>query len=143
MGTTTVSELQRKTTDTLSANLSGADWQLLAKMALAVFELASRMGGKDGSNPVSICHTSEAAGVTVSQLVNEFLRAKAKSGRSDRYLRALRVSLKSFARGRGATALGNVTVADIEAWLEKNGWAVRTRRGYLLSLSLGKFDLEW
>jgi integrase-like protein len=131
VGTIPVSELVKKNSSALSANLSRQEWQMLARFAQAVFELASMMVGKDGLNHVPFCRSSSPVGVTVSELLNEFLRAKAKSGRSDRYLRALRVSLKSFARGRGQVQIGNVTVGDVETWLEKSGWAIRTRRGYL------------
>jgi site-specific recombinase XerC len=65
------------------------------------------------------------------ETVKEFLNAKARAGRSDRYLQALRVSLKSFTHGRAHKALVDVTVKDLEKWLEKSNWASRTQRGYL------------
>jgi integrase len=111
----------------LSAVLSRQEWQTLARIAKAVFEVASAQAGKDGQNHVTICHYSP----TVSELLNDFLRTKAKSGRSLRYIRALRVSLKSFAKGRNQTPIGNVTVTDIETWLESHNWSPRTQRNYL------------
>lgn len=66
--------------------------------------------------------------------VNEFLIAKAKGQRSMRYLRALRVSLGSFLRGRERVPLDGITLADVEAWLAAPHWRARTRRGYLLDV---------
>ena len=66
----------------------------------------------------------------MTELVNEFLRAKARAGRSDRYLRQLRVSLKSFAAGRHQRTLSQVNVVDVEKWLFGNDWSAKTIRGY-------------
>ena len=44
-----------------------------------------------------------------------------------RYLRALRVSLKSFSRDRKNVHIENITVADVEAWLDKNGESSDTK----------------
>ena len=68
---------------------------------------------------------------SVVETVNEFLLAKARSGRSDRYLRQARVSLSSFAAGRARKPLSAVTVHDVEGWLNSTDWAPRTQRGYL------------
>jgi integrase len=68
---------------------------------------------------------------TVLELVNEFLKARARLGRSDRYLRALRVSLVAFSRGRKHVQADKVTVEEIERWLSENKWAPRTQAGYL------------
>jgi integrase len=65
------------------------------------------------------------------EAVNEFIIAKARAGRSDRYLRQLRVSLASFTKGRARVPLGDVTVSDVEKWLFNQGWQPRTMRGYL------------
>jgi hypothetical protein len=51
--------------------------------------------------------------------VNDFLIAKARSGRSDRFLRALRVSLSSFVEDRQRRALEALTVGDIEGWFDR------------------------
>jgi hypothetical protein len=69
-------------------------------------------------------------GYTVGQLTREFLLAKARAGKSDRYLQALRNSLLKFARGRTATGLASVTVHDVEKWLADNQWQPRTQKGY-------------
>lgn len=67
----------------------------------------------------------------VLELINQFLTAKARQGRSDRYLRAMRVSLSSFCRGRSRVDASAVTMQEIEAWLAANQWAPRTQKGYL------------
>jgi len=111
---------------------------MLANVARVLFELASVNLKEDGQNHGTTCQCLTpaappilSAGYTISDLVKDFLKVKAKTGRSDRYLRALRVSLRSFATGRGQTPIGNVTVAEIESWLESNAWAPRTQKGYL------------
>ena len=67
----------------------------------------------------------------VADAMNDYLIAEARSGRSDRCIRALRVSLSSFAVGRQRRALGSLTVEEIEAWFDRPEWAARTKRGYL------------
>jgi integrase len=67
--------------------------------------------------------------------MSEFLRSKARAGRSDRYLQALRNSLSKFQHGRAHWGLAQVTPQVIEAWLAKSDWAPKTRRGYLGDLS--------
>lgn len=69
--------------------------------------------------------------LTVVDLVNEFLIAKARAGRCDRYLRQLRVSLTSFASGRARVVIDQVQVAEIEKWMQGQEWSARTQRGYL------------
>lgn len=70
----------------------------------------------------------------LSRTINQFILAKAKQGRSMRYLATLRVTLKSFAEGRHGQALASITTQEVEAWLNRKGWAARTRRGYALDL---------
>jgi integrase len=75
--------------------------------------------------------TPAACSLTVAETVNEFLIAKARAARSDRYLRQIRVSLSSFARGRTGRSISEITVSDVEKWLFSKDWKVRTMRGYL------------
>lgn len=91
-----------------------------------------------GQNPAvfhpvapSLFPAPQPDGCSVLELVNSFLMAKARAGRSDRYLRALRVSLMSFARGRTRKDARLVTPEELEAWLNSNGWKPRTKKGYL------------
>lgn len=72
-----------------------------------------------------------APSLTVREGINEFLLAKARADRSDRYLSALRVSLASFGKGRMNVPLDDVTIQDVERWLFNQGWKPRTMKGYL------------
>jgi len=69
--------------------------------------------------------------LTVNELINEFLLAKARAGRSDRYLRQIRVVMSSFNTGRGRTSIEDVAVHDIEQWTRNAEWSARTVRGYV------------
>jgi hypothetical protein len=109
--------------------------QALANAANALLTVAGAISGKDFSClPKITTGTQAPSGVTVGEACNDFLRAKARAGRSDRYLRALRVSLGSFSRGRFALPLEAVTVATVEDWLNTGEWAARTQVGYLSDL---------
>lgn len=120
----------------LSPNLSLQDRvaQALANAAQALLEAANAMRGQPSASvfpPVASLSPPPTATHTVTELVNEFLRAKARAGRSDRYLRQLRVSLKSFSAGRSRTVIDQVTTQEIEKWLNGQEWAGKTMRGYL------------
>ncbi len=65
------------------------------------------------------------------ELVNEFLLCKARTGRSDRYLRQLRVSLSHFAAGRARKAIASISCHDVEGWLQSTDWSPVTQKGYL------------
>jgi site-specific recombinase XerC len=139
-GTILDNTLEREKPSALSANLSRQAWQALRDAANALSAIANAALGESSapsSNVLSLPVRSAGsdvpgrAGVTVIQTVNDFLRAKARAGRSDRYLRALRVSLTSFTKGRAHDDLASVTVSDIEGWLDDHTWAARTKRGYL------------
>lgn len=73
----------------------------------------------------------QAPSPTVSALVREFLLAKARAGRSDRYLRALKNSLSKFVEGRAGVNASSVTSAEIEKWIFNRKWQPRTQKGYL------------
>ena len=140
MGTNASNGLQRANDSALSENLSGTDFQqacaALAQCAAALTALASAIG-KGGFVSTSQNHAPPPSlGVTVVEAVNDFLTAKARAGRSERYLRALRVSLGSFVFGRANTDLSTVTIADLETWIEAKQWAARTQRGYLSDVSI-------
>lgn len=73
--------------------------------------------------------------LTVVAATNEFLRAKARAGRSDAHLKRLIIALKSFAKGRAEWPLANVTTKDLEKWAFEGGWASKTARNYLTDIS--------
>ena len=65
------------------------------------------------------------------ELVNLFLLTKSRAGKSERYLRALRYTLKKFVEGRAHRPADEITVAQIEDWLDELGLEPRTQKGYL------------
>ena len=133
-GTITGKGLREALSKTLSGNLSrvsDGESNALDRIAAALEAIASALAK---GRLVSANHTppdSPDESPTVTETVAEFLRAKARAGRSDRYLRALRVSLLSFASGRAQTPLAAVTVSVLESWLNRRHWSLRTQRGYL------------
>jgi integrase len=104
--------------------------QLLATAGQALLDAGAILQGKTPS-----CdrwqQATGAAWIRVVDLVNEFLLAKARANRTDRYLRQLRVCLMSFAGGRARKAIDQVNCSDVEKWLAGTEWAPRTKRGYL------------
>ncbi len=73
---------------------------------------------------------------TVVELVNQFLLAKARAGKGDRYIRALRNSLSKFVPGRANQFAHEVTADDLEKWIVRPEWATQTQRGYLSDVSI-------
>jgi hypothetical protein len=69
--------------------------------------------------------------LTVNELANEFLLAKARDGKGDRYLCKLRGCLVNFCRGRARTPINHVSVSDLQIWIESNAPTNRTRRANL------------
>ncbi len=116
--------------------------QALADAANALLAVAKAIQGEE-IQPVanlSLTHPGPSAvnGVascaTVAEAINDFLVAKVRAGRSDRYVRTLRNSLAKFARGRARRLLDDVSSEEVERWLAESDWAPRTRAGYLLDV---------
>lgn len=106
-------------------------WRALRDAARALEAAANAVLGEAGRIPSSPIPVLAAETYTVVQAVNEFLLAKARAGRSDRYLRQLRVSLSHFSHGRAGLPISSISLVDVENWLDSTDWAVRTQRGYL------------
>ena len=69
---------------------------------------------------------------TLSGALRSFLSAKARSGRSPRYLRQLRTVLSHLpASGRGARSVNAITATEIEAAFAGQDWSPRTLYGAL------------
>jgi hypothetical protein len=126
----------------LSLNLSPAARAVLGEIGKALLVLSGTASAEGNfhaqTSPaqISLAAPPDDDLLTVAGLVNEFLRAKARAGRSDRYLRALRNSLVKFSAGRGSRPVASVTVGDIERWLHGSSWQVKTKRGYLGDVSV-------
>lgn len=83
------------------------------------------------NNARNLCPES---GVLLGELVRDYLLARARAGRSDRYIRQLRTSLAYWVQGRSKLDIAQITPETVEGWLDARGGAVRTRRGYLKDL---------
>ncbi len=84
--------------------------------------------------PLSHSYTPPPSDLTIADAANHYLVARARSGRSDRYLRQLRVVLDSFAKGRARVPINRVEVGLVEAWLDSSQWSTRTQKGYLADI---------
>lgn len=79
--------------------------------------------------------TRPACVLTVRELLDEFQTAKAKTGRSKRYLRQVRVSVRGVLGERLARPVAEVTTEEIQAALAALPHAPRTVRGYFLDVA--------
>ena len=110
-------------------------WSALAEIGRQLQLLA----GAQSAQGDSFVHASPlpiygAPALSVTELVNLFLVTKAKAGKSDRYLRALHYNLKKFVASHGRTLARDVSIVDVESWIENLRLMPRTRRGYLSDL---------
>lgn len=105
----------------------------LAILGQAFIEASNALLGKPSSlvHGVPIGTGADGCIITINELINEFLLAKARAGRGDRYLRQLRVVLDNFNIGRGRMPLDQVNVHEIERWTRNTNWSNRTVRGYV------------
>jgi hypothetical protein len=100
-----------------SENLAGDSlWHALAQAAEVLLRVASAHLGKGPPLPVPPPALSPSSTLTVAELVNAFLTAKAVAGRSEVYLEQLHVHLGGFAKGRARRAVAGVTANEISAW---------------------------
>jgi len=106
-------------------------WSALAEIGRQLQILAGAHSQGHFAPPSPAPRPYEPDSVTVVELVNQFLLAKARAGRSDRYLRALRNSLAKFNAGRAHKPIADVTIEEIEKWMRRPEWAARTQRGYV------------
>ncbi len=107
-----------------------------AEFARAAARIAELLGAENApvQFPAQIHEAKQAPpewGVSVLECCNEFMTAKARKGVSDRYLRQIRTTLSSFAKGRTSLPLAEVTREDVEKWIRKSDWSPRTMRGNL------------
>jgi integrase len=107
--------------------------QLLASAGRALLEAGCLLQGKSlpGFSPVVSSLAPRLSLLTTIDLVNEFLRAKARAQNSDRYLRQLRVCLTSFSNGRAGKSISEIDATEVERWMNNHDWAARTCRGYV------------
>lgn len=101
--------------------------------AVSLLHQALQPGTANAPGPAVPC-PAPSLSLPLSEAVNQYLVAKARTGRSDRYLRQLRSVLAAFARGRARSPLDALEPLEVERWTLAQGWSERTRRGVLLDL---------
>lgn len=142
MGTNIIRVNEAEAKNPLSGNLSGFPtrdgWLALANAAQALLQIAQAALGETvattahlSPTPTLVCHPATTSTFTVAEGVNTFLIAKARAGKSDRYIKALKNSLSKFVRGRARVLLDHVTAEHLEIWLAESDWAPGTQDGYL------------
>lgn len=113
---------------------SGASLEhALETLAKSIETLARVLEAKtvSASGPSPSLSSAPGHGLRLLECVNDFVVAKARQGRSDRYLRQFRVALGSFSKGRANAPLVSIKAADIESWMTGQHWSPRTQFGYL------------
>lgn len=108
----------------------GQVWSALAEIGRQLQVLASAHTGQGSFVPASL-PLKVYSPLSVTELCNEFLRAKARAERSDRYLRAIHYTLKKFTRRFGALDVAEVHTVEIEKWLFALNVEARTMHNYL------------
>jgi hypothetical protein len=92
------------------------------------------------ARPSGSTNASHGDARSLRELINEFLKAKARAQKSDAYLRHARYVLKTFAAGRALRGAHEITSDDVERWIEGQGWEVPTMHRALGAL---KTCLRW
>lgn len=117
----------------------------LEHVARALIETVQMLKGNGLSvptGPLSLPATSATFGavdrhaapfLSVTDVANQFLLAKARAGRSDNYLAQCVKHLRSLDKFTDGKPIQTITTADVEAWLYQNTWSARTRLGHLLT----------
>lgn len=125
----------------LPLSLSSEVVAALANAGLALTALASALSGKTVSTPISQPLTRpapivQAEAITIVEATNELLKAKARAGRCDAYLKNLRIDLRYFAQAMKNAALVEILPQEIERWLDASALSPRTKLNRLESVRL-------
>jgi len=117
--------------------------QALASLGTRLAALVQKRGPQFSSLPPSAPAAPVQESPLVVDVINQLLVAKARAGRNDAWIRALRCSLEQFSRnGRGRRSLHTLTAAEIEDWVHHQGWSPRTVKNRLAHLQeLWRFAL--
>ena len=117
------------------SNLSLDAAQALMEAALALANVARGLGAEVPEKPLSAGLFSLSSPSTVRETVDRFLEAKRLLGRSPGHLNHLQVTLRAFSRGAmGRKPIADITVDEVEAWLRRHGWQIRTQHGKLIDI---------
>mgnify|MGYP001604949138 FL=1 len=132
MRTTLINGLVKEKRQNLLASKLCEPSQVSSALAEIGRQLQILAGVQSGGRDFSACALpSLYRPFTVSKLFNEFYEVKDRTGRSDRYLRALKYSLKKFLRKYGSWTIDQITFREIEQWLFTLHVRARTMHGYL------------
>jgi len=72
--------------------------------------------------------------ISLGTLAAEFLAAKNNVGLRPRYLRTLKASIKRFLINRREKIISEISAAEIQEYISRNGWADSTKRSYLVDV---------
>lgn len=106
-------------------------WSALAEIGRQLQILAAAQMGEGSFSVQPQNSPALHSALTVTELVSEFLHAKARAGRDDNYLRALRYSLKKFTSAFGRRSITAVEVTETENWLHDLGLNPKTLKRHL------------
>jgi integrase len=67
-------------------------------------------------------------------VADEFFTAKAAAGLRPRYFKTLRASINRFLLNRRQKLIGEITPAEIQEYISRNGWVPSTMRSYLVDV---------
>jgi integrase len=72
--------------------------------------------------------------ISLGKVAAEFLTAKQNAGLRPRYLRTLRASINRFLINRREKTISEISPAEIQEYISRNGWANSTKRSYLVDV---------
>lgn len=102
----------------------------------ALKSIAFALGASDAGSSVTNTLPLFSDAVSTVDVINELLRVKARAGKSDDYLRNLRVHLKKFSQAVDNAPLREIPVRRVESWVDRLSVNARTRKGHLDSVRL-------
>ncbi len=77
-------------------------------------------------------HRGSREAMAMSQALSELIKDRTESGKRPKYIKKLQWSLKPLRDAHAESPVSSITRADVEAWLNGNGWAAGTRK-YVLN----------
>jgi len=98
----------------------------------------SRLHGLGWTLPAAVDfierHGKAPPSITLGKVADEFLAAKKAAGLRPRYVRTLAASIKRFLINRREKTISEITPAEIQEYISRNGWAPPTMRSYLVDV---------
>jgi integrase len=79
-------------------------------------------------------HGKAPPSIRLGKLSEEFFAARLAAGVRPRYLRTLRASINRFSINRREKVISEITPAEIQEYISRNGWAPSTMRSYLVDV---------